>query len=59
MDVLSEDYPNTFAGCYLDRNMLVIQLTDMEDKRIYFEACNYSPYVKFEMKEFSFEYLNH
>lgn len=57
MDKLSDDYPDTFAGCYLDGNMLVIQLTDMDDQEVYLEACNYSPYVRFEMKGYSFEYL--
>lgn len=57
MDILSEDYPDTFAGCYLDENILVIQLTDSKDQEIYLKACDYSPFVRFEIKDYSFEDL--
>lgn len=49
-DVLMDDYPDSFAGCYLDDNMLVILLTDLNDADIYLNACNNSPYVRFEKK---------
>lgn len=56
-DIFMDNYPDSFAGCYLDGNMLVILLTDLNDANIYLDACNNSPYVRFEEKVYSYEYL--
>ncbi len=56
-DIFMDNYPDSFAGCYLDGNMLVILLTDLKDADIYLDACNNSPYVRFEEKEYSYTYL--
>ena len=53
-------YPNEYAGAWIDENMLVLALTNVEDEVIskYIDfAGEYANYVRFEKAEFSYNYL--
>lgn len=53
-------YPNEYAGAWIDEDMLVLALTNVEDEVIskYIEvAGEYANYVRFENAEYSYNYL--
>lgn len=59
MDSVSSNYPDTFGGCYIDGNKLVILLTELtpQEKQYYISACENSSDVVFEQVNYSYEYL--
>ena len=59
MDMVSEDYPDTFGGCYLDGSNLVILVTKLspEIENYYMSACETKDKIIFRQVPYSYEYL--